>query len=286
MFGFCAFNKFKAKILPFFLVVGIPAFSLVAQAQAQKATIINDQAMIYQDSDFDSMVIGTVARGKVYDVSTAQRNGFHKIRLKPGTVGWIADTDLRAGVHKIAEAPKKDKPKKKRRQRSFDLQSYRGGALEMVQFQENTLGDKRKESLLFYGFKFAGANTLFDGDIVTDASLMFHFGAPNYYRDLTNNEAKGWLFLANFLFQTVQPQGKDVITFYGFGPTFRYSHFDVALTRQGKQLNYSADDMTLGAVFDAGIGLRLSDYALRSDIRYYWEKESYLGLGVSFLASF
>lgn len=247
-------------------------------------------------------MIGSVHQGAVYDISVGKRNGFYKIRLKPGTVGWIADSDIVGGVtsadrkatadlragKKPAKVVKKAKllapPKKK--SRPFPTEAYRGAVLEFLPFQESTLGSKRKDNLMFYGFKVAGPNTLLDGDMTTDANLLFHYGAPSYYKDATGNDASGFIFLANFLFETTQSHGPNTMTFYGFGPMFRYSHFNVGLTTNGQNLNYSADDMTLGAVFNAGISLRINGYAVRLDAKYYWEKETYLGFGLSYLWKF
>jgi hypothetical protein len=280
-----------------------PAFPAVQKSQ--KGTIQSEEAEIYQDSNFDAPVIGMVKGGAVYDISVGKKNGFYKIRLKPGSLGWIADSDILGGISadEIGSAKptkpgiktKKNKPVKKgpkpivipkKKSGPFSLEDYRGPALEFLPFQETTLGDKRKDNLIFYGYKFSGPNLLIDGDTVTDATILFHYGAPKYYKDTTGNDASGFIILANFLFESNQIQGPDTMTFYGFGPAFRYSQFNVGLTTSGQNLNYTATDMTVGAVFNGGLAYRANNYAARLEAKYYWEKETYLGFGISFLWKF
>jgi outer membrane protein W len=67
---------------------------------------------------------------------------------------------------------------------------------------------------------------------------------------------------------------------YGFGPMFKYTHYEVTLLSNttNKEISYSLDDMALGAVFDVGLHFRLADtYALRFNVKYYWEKTQYWG---------
>lgn len=303
MFGSCALNNFTSKA---FVAVAVSLAVTTAFAQApssapksQKGTVISEEAMVYQNPDFDSPVVGTVHRGENYDISIGRKGPFYKVRLKPGSLGWIGDNDIVPGANRVSPPVKNPKapnikkkkaqqapsqPKKK--QKPFVLQDYRGPALEYLPFKEETLGASRKENLLFYGFKWAGPNLIVDGDTVTDASVLFHYGAPKYYKDATGSDASGWIILANFLFQSNQSQGRDVMTFYGFGPAFRYSHFNVAMNVAGQNTNYAADDMALGAVFNGGIGLRRGNYAVRAELKYYWEKTTYLGGGLSVLWKF
>jgi hypothetical protein len=123
---------------------------------------------------------------------------------------------------------------------------------------------------------------MFSGDLRTDAEFLFHSGAPDYYQQTTGNGAAGWIFIADFVFETAMPQSKWHMVTFGFGPMFKYSHFEVALTENAKEVNYSLDDMALGAVFDLGLAFRVSSYALRFNAKYYWEKTKYWGFGATF----
>ncbi|KHD87758.1 MAG: hypothetical protein OM95_12135 [Bdellovibrio sp. ArHS] len=277
MFGLCALNKSPwAFIFLFFL-------PLISWGQAQQATVLLDGALVYQDADFDAPVIATLKRGAVHSISTGKKGPFFKIRLKPGSVGWISDTDVKPGVYKLA-APKEEKKRveeKEEKRKPFFATRYRGPALDFINFTEDTLGQERSEFLPFYGVKFNGFNTIFTGEIYTEGNILFHLGAPKYYSEVTGKGGDGFIFLADFLFQTVLPQGKNGIFFYGFGPMFRYSHFTLEVPNGTKTLSYSADDMTLGAVFDLGLSWRFGRYSVRTDAKYYWERTKYYGFGLN-----
>jgi hypothetical protein len=279
-----------------FLFFIILFFGWGALAQSQRALIINDGALVYQDADFDAAIMGELKAGKVYVVSLKQKGPFYKIRVKPGLTGWIADNDIRLSKDKsknpvagVAKKPGKvaaakndkleplEKPKK-----PFYATRFRGPTVDYLTYNENTMGGTGKQNLPFFGFKVNGPNTMFSGDLRTDAEFLFHFGAPSYYEKATGNAANGWIFLADFIFETALPQSKWHMLTFGFGPMFKYSHLEVGLQENSKTIAYSLDDMSIGAVFDGGIAFRVGSYALRFNTKYYWEKTQYWGFGATF----
>lgn len=285
------------KILNSFLFLILFFVSAGALAQSQKAKVINDGALVYKDADFDAPVVTQLKVGSVYDVSLKTRGPFYKIRLKPGLMGWIADTDVRTGkgsavAGKQPEAGKPGDKKKddaknnfieKKRTRSFYGSRYRGPVVSYLSYREDTMGRSYSENMSFYGFKVQGPNTMFSGDFRTDAEFLFNFSAPRFYEKATGYPASGWIFLTDFTFESAYPQSKWHMLTFGFGPMFKYSHYQVSLLQNGKALSYSLDDMTLGAVFDGGLAFRIADtYALRFNIKYFWEKTKYLGGSITF----
>ncbi|XGC82157.1 SH3 domain-containing protein [Bdellovibrio bacteriovorus] len=275
MFGSCVLSRAFAALVITLL------FPFLCWAQSQQATVVLDGALIYQDPDFDSPVINTVKRGAVYSISKNKKGAFYKIRLKPGSLGWISDTDIQLGVVKLEKPKEAKKDKKDTRKKPFHATRYRGPVIDFINYTEDTLRTERSQMIPFFGFKFSGENTLFDGEIYTDASILFHFGAPGYYEEYTGKGADGYIFMANFLLQTVLPQSKTHLFYYGFGPMFRYSHFNIDVPDGGDTITYSADDMTLGAVFDLGLAFRFGAFSLKTDARYYWERTKYYGYGLS-----
>lgn len=280
MFGLCVLNK---KLILFLLVLFFP---LLGFSQAQQATVIEEGALVYQDADFDAPVITTLKRGSVYSISKTTKGPFYKIRIKPGMLGWISDVDVRPGVHKLNSAAAQELPEEikkeeeNRPKKPFFATRYRGLALDYINFVEETLGQERSEGLLFYGVKFNGFDTLVSGEIYTESNILLHLGPPSYY-DLTGKASEGFIFIADFLLQTVIPQGKNRLLFYGFGPILKYSHFNLALPNGANTLNYVADDMSLGAVFNLGYSLRFGKFSVRADAKYYWEKAKYYGFGLN-----
>lgn len=281
MYGLCALSKY---LYLFLFILVLPIFSW---AQAQQATVINDGSFVYQDPDFDAPVIDTLKLGAVHNISKTKKGPFYKIRVKPGILGWIADTDVKLGALKIKSSqklkegaiPKSDQKAKKRK--PFFATRYRGPAVELINYTEETLGRERSANLLFYGMKFNGFHTIFDGEIYTDANILFHVGAPDYYKESTKKNADGFIFIANFLLQTPSPIGKNGLFYYGFGPMLKYSNFNLDVPNGTGTLTYTAADMAAGVLIDLGLAFRWSQFSLRTDAKYYWEKSKYYGLGLS-----
>lgn len=261
----------------------------VAFAQAIKATIVGETPFVYAAPDFDSKVLAELQPGTVYDISKNKKSGFHKIRVRPGLVGWIADSELRIGTHKIkseedAVSDVEEKRMEKARKNTnlpMDFVRFRGVVLESVLYTEKTAGRERSAAVPFVGIKFAGPNTLFSGMMPADTSLMLSTTTPSYYKDVTQNSAKGFILIGQFQFLTNFSRGANYLGFYGFGPVARYSHFDLALGSGASKKTYAADDLALGVCFNVGAIYRWSSVGIRPEIKYYWEKNKYLSIGLS-----
>jgi uncharacterized protein YgiM (DUF1202 family) len=61
---------------------------------AQTVKVIVDEAKVFEKSQSDSTVIGTVAKNKSISVSNAQTNGYYKTKIPNGAIGWILGTDV------------------------------------------------------------------------------------------------------------------------------------------------------------------------------------------------
>lgn len=264
----------------------------------QKGVIISEEGTVFKGPDFDAEVLTTLPQGKVFDISDSKKGAFFKIRVKPGSVGWISDADVKpvsAATAKKLESKAQaknenfDEKKKPSKSKPIEKRRFRGLVLEMPSFRENTIGAVRTESLLFYGARFSGTNTLMDGDMNIDSEIIFHSGAPKYYVDATGNSAGGFILIGNLMFITEMPQSKDLMAYFGFGPTFKMSHFEVTLNNDpgpGSQHSYSLDDFTLGAVFGLGVAYAFDHYAVRLEARYYWETQRYPSFGLAIQKDF
>lgn len=306
--------KFRLKkilfSILFFVVSAGPLFAEVSHDF--RGEIIGEEAQIYEAANFDAALMDIAPQGQKYEMSTKLFNeAFYRVRLPDGRIGYIADTDikplfkvknqLKKDVNKKSNASsqnlnkknqnktekkigkksdEKDEPKKKK---PFQYTRYVGLELSQIQFQEETMSDHRRDSLLFYGMKISGPDVVIAGDLQTDVNLLFHMGAPSYYQSVTKHSADGWVMIANFLFQNYFPQGPNALFYLGFGPMLKYSKFELSMTDKsnGKVTDYSATDISLGAVFNAGVGMRMGRVALRVEGQYYWEKQMYPGIALS-----
>ncbi len=302
----------------------LPCQLLFAQAKPYpyRAQVVNEETNVFEKPDFDSKVIATLEVGRVFDVSaTVVNEAFYRIRLKPGLLGYVSDADVKPlWKNKAAEKPagpkaaavkpeakldpkalekKKEakalarekaleKKKQAKKKRPFQYMQFVGLQYASIEYQEETMGDRRREPAGFFGVKLSGPDLIIEGVFPTEVNFLFHSGAPSYYEKATGKGADGWIFLMDFLFESYFPQGKNALAFVGFGPMIRYSKFNVSLTdvTNSKTQDYSLEDIGAGAVFNAGIGVKMDQVALRGEAQYYWEKQPYWGLGLALQFAF
>lgn len=257
--------------------------------------VTNAGALVYRNANFDSKIVTKLEAGKSYPISSKTVGPFYKIKVKDGVYGYVADTDVKLILSaKEQEAKKKESAEKKaekreerqkkaaenRAKKPFEFQKYRGLSLTNVNFREETMGLRPTETLMFYGAKFSGPDVLVDGGYV-DANVLLHFGAPKYYADATGKSADGLIMLLDFLFQSAIPGSEKSMTLIGFGPMLKYSKFSVALPVAGKEEAYELVDMSVGVAFNAAYAYKFDSFALRGEIKYYWEKMQYTALGLA-----
>jgi len=260
--------------------------SLVASAQSsQKATVVEDGALVYKDADFDSPVISHLREGMIFDISKTQRGPFYKIRLMPGLVGWVADTSVKPNSPLKKTPKEKDQAEERKKDellsKNFLISRFRGGELEWINYAEQTMGKQRSAGMIFYGLKFSGIDTAVSGAVYADTNFMFHWGAPGYYNQATGEGASGFLAMADLMLETAQPINPRMLYFYGLGPMARYSRYSLALPAGTSSTSYTAEDLTLGVDFNLGLAVRWKAWALRTEAKYYWEKNRYYGLGLA-----
>lgn len=266
-----------------FLLVLFSGSWLWAQKALHQAQIIHGEVQIYKKPNRNSQVIATVIKGNVFDVSQKPRQGYYRIRIRPGVLGYVFEKDVKPlfGNAAVKKRIQKKTPQKREAKRNLSFQHtlFTGFQYALIQFQEKTMGGERSEQLGFFGAKLSGPDLIVEGAMPTEVNFMFHVGAPSYYEKLTGYGADGWIFLGNFLWQNSYSHGPNALTFFGFGPEFRYSKFRVSLldTPTGKPKHYLLDDMTVGAVFNAGVSFRINKIALRGDLQYHWEEQKYWG---------
>jgi hypothetical protein len=275
------------SILFAILILARPCFP--KENKVYKGKVLTESALVYKAADFDSAVLGTVSAGVEYEISRRAFGPFHRIRIGK-KIGYIADNDIQpigfsfenaASGNAGGKSKKADKKEPEKRKRSFALSRYVGPAFASINFTESTMGRKLSESEIFYGLKMSGTDVLVSGDATTEINLMFYYGAPGYYERFTGQAATGWNFLSDFQFHTVSTLSPIMLGFYGFGPMFRFSKFELAV-KDGAVVNrYMASEMILGAAFSGGIAIRLGSVALRSEFKYYWEKTQYSGINAA-----
>lgn len=282
-------------------------------AQNQWAKAIGEYPYVYAQPDFNAPVLAELERGKNYVISKQKFSElFYKVSVKPGLVGYVSDVEVQvqgqvsaSGVQSHAGGPQASKailqtkkkvakqqvsvsPSKPDNRKPFYATRYRGVIVENMSYAEDTMSKHRTESLTFFGYRVSGFNTMFSGEMSTDASILVFFGAPKYYQEITGQPATGWILHTDFTFDTLYPQGKNHLISYGFGPMFKYSHIVTSLknTTNAYSTDYPMDDMNLGVLLRLGIAFRINNMAIKSDVKYYMEAQRYLAFNLSALFAY
>lgn len=262
-----------------------------AQALIQ-GVIVVDQAAVYKASDFDSAVIGHTRRGKKFMMSPQVFGAFYRIQIKPsqpgqpGQVGYIPDTEIRPiskkKLTKDSSASAKGKPDQEevKKKRPFEETKYKGISVAMINFREETMGLRPTASMIFFGFKAQGEGLLMEG-MLSELNFQMAPSAPSYYEQATGVPSSGLILLMDGLLLTASPSGKNSLTFFGFGPMFKYSRIDTGVLNGGKTEHYSLNDMSLGLAFNLGISQRIGAFAARLELKYFWEKMQYYGFAIT-----
>ena len=269
-------------------------FTVFAQAQ-KKARVINPGTEIYQDADFDSDVIKSVNPNDQFIISNKTYGPFYKVKLKDGTIGFIPDTELDIeGVGAFQpknyiedeDLQKNKKKKKAARSKSDDDYdedtedpqiSYKGATIQVINYREDTMGAVQVSDLTAIGFKYQPLPGNYDSELAYEFFVAPK--SPEYYAQKTGGSSSGAVFWGTAQISNVSGINARTSLRYGAGPFLKYSYF--AIDAQNKK--YSLQDITIGLDFGAGILLHSRYMTLDFGLRYFWDKQSYGGFGVSFL---
>lgn len=286
------------------LICGGPALaqvqvpSLAVETQVQKGRVMVDEAAVYEFPDFDSEILGSLKKGTTWIISKRVFGAFYQVRLPKNRIGYVTDADVRSLTDlkrlqnkKTPDTPTRNEltaeanPEKRKRPSRFEDQNFQGLSFLGLRYREETMGLRPTDMMSLLGFKFTGSDVVIEG-LATEFNVQFSLAPPKYYEAATGRSSDGFLFLLDSLLLNTTPHGPNTLTFWGFGPMFRFSKFSVTLPVNGRDEFYSLEDMAIGAKFNLGLAQRFDRLAVRVDLQYYWEKLHYYGLSVSGLYHF
>lgn len=268
-----------------------------------RAIVITDGAAVYQRPDFDSPVLGYLNFETIVTVSKKAAIGvgglgiFHKTKMQ-GKFGYLADTDIRVSRKDSGSAAAvKTAKKKKSKSKVWDddeeddsgpgqkdpiyFTRYLGGALASVNFTEKFSGRNLSDQMLMYGIRMTGPGVLFDGPPV-DFNLWFSMDKPGYYQKFTSKTPTGFLVFGDAMLMMPLKDEKNWCINYGVGIMGVYTRYKVAV----KNSSFDSQEFRLGADFGLGGAYRINQYAIRADVKYYYEKTQYMGFVGSFQTEF
>ena len=262
--------------------------------------VVTETTQIYQKPDLDAAVIAVVKRGVHLPISKGTRGDYAKFfRTRvSGKLGWILTTDIKSEAvakkiltqAKAAEykrgpfAPEPDEaaPKGKNREKEmFMFTKSVSFAIGMNDYKESINGSDYTANLLTYGMKLTGPDIFLTGPLM-DVNLLLHYGAPDYYNQLSKTKPSGFILWtdANLLLPLMLKQ--DTLIGIGAGPILVISNIQAS---QGTQ-DYGMWSFNVGADIELTAGIRFDEFCIRIDGKYIFENKTYkqiqLSLGTIF----
>ncbi len=278
-------------------------------SQMQKGRVVVPVADVYAGPNFDQRVIGRVRLGSTWWISKRIYGAFYQVRIGKERIGYVTDADIKPvssaqarAAERAAKSAAKPKPPPPQQpsaapagqvhegahlaggtlaRKAFDEQDFQGVSFMMLRYREETMGLRPTDNLLTIGFKATGNDVLIEG-LPTELNVQLSPAAPKYYEQATARGTEGFLFILDGMMVAPRTHGPNTMTFFGFGPMFRFSKFGVTLPVAGKDEFYSLEDMAVGMKFNVGASQRFGSFATRLDFQYFWEKQQYYGLSVAF----
>ncbi|MBC7741276.1 MAG: hypothetical protein H7061_03705 [Bdellovibrionaceae bacterium] len=255
---------------------------------ARKAKIVSPEVEIYSGPNFDSDVVGVVQEGQTYLVSDQVSGAFYKIKLKSGKVGYVPDYEvdvegkgriepkdfdenmiLDEAKEKKLKRKVKLKPKPEDEEDAFDKE-YHGITVQLINYHEDTLGGVQVDDLVAVGYKN-----------VSDLSweVIGAFKTPKYYTSKIKGSAKGFNLWGDFgISNRMEVTTRTTIR---YGGAF-FAHYGQTRVETATRA-YDLQDLTAGLLLEGGFLFKVSHSALDLSIKYFFDRNSYGGFGVSVL---
>lgn len=252
----------------------------------QKAKIFSDVVEIYSEPDFDSEIMDEVKAGESYFISDKTYGPFYRIKLKSGKIGYIVDyeveiegkgrvkpKDLDAVLLENEKKMAGENPEELMDPDDEEVELFgvprEGPTLQLINFRENTLGSDQVDNLLGFGYKSVSDQVW---------SVLGVFKAPKYYE--TAGAVSGVKLWGDIGFSSP-------IVMIGTTSEIRYAatlftHVSV-ITLTTPTRKYNLQDVTLGLALEVGWMFKIRSSAIDLAIKYYFDKYSYAGFGLSYL---
>ena len=253
-------------------------------------------ADMYSDADFDSDIVANVHQNESFLVSVKNYEGFYKVKLKSGKIGFIPDTQILINGKSFEPKPyvdedsedeiqnkskkskklskealelKKEEEQQEDEDEAFDFNLH-GVTLQLINLHEDTLGSVQVDDLVAVGYKHLS-------DISYE--VMAAFKAPKYYSEKTFGSAQGFNIWGTYGINNNLPISAAASLRYG-GSVM--AHF--AKIRVSTNVNsYDLQDLTAGVVLEGGLLLHFKKTALDFSIKYFFDRNNYAGFGLSLL---
>ncbi len=267
------------------LLISQPTFA------AQKAKVASPEVEIYSGADFDSEIIDVAKKGQTYMISDKPIGAFYKIKTKSGKIGYIPDYEVE--IPGKGRTPPKDfedvmmgdlvdetkKEKQSKAQKKIEEEedqeeefekNYHGLTLQVINFHENTLGGVQVDDLTAIGYKS-----------ISDLSweVIVAFKTPKYYTEKLNASVNGFNLWTDFgISNRVELTPRTLLR---YGGAF-FAHASQMKVKTATK-NYDMQDISVGVIIEGGYLFKVYGSAVDLSLKYFFDRNSYGGLGVSLL---
>jgi hypothetical protein len=259
-----------------------------------KAIIYVDGAAVYSRADFDSPVqdylrYQTPVWAGLKPYQGVSGMGLFHIISYGKKKGYVPDTDIRFNKKIAAKVPKT--VKQKSRSKAWEKEEeqmygkapiyftrYLGAAASYVNFTEKFSHKAYHSGMLMYGLRMTGTGTLITDGPPLDFNLWFSMDKPDYYKKFTSKTPRGFLVFGDIMAMLPLVDHKRFIVNYGIGLMYVFTKYSVDINNK----TYDSSEFRIGADAGLGVGVKLGQYIVRFDGKYYYEKTQYFGGVLSF----
>ncbi len=252
-------------------------------------------ADVYANASFDADIVANVKKDESFLVAKKLYDGFYKIKLKSGKIGFIPDheveingksfeakpfldeEELRRQAEKKKSAAQLKLEKKKLEQETeeadeeevFDY-NLSGFSVQIINLHEDTMGGTQVDDLLAVGYKH-----------ISDASyeVFAAFKAPKYYAQKTSGSVEGINVWGLYGINNNIPISASAALRYGGSVMAHFSKVKVATTLK----SYDLQDLSVGVVLEGGLLVHFKKAAFDFSLKYFFDRSNYGGLGLSLL---
>ncbi len=272
---------------------------------AQHVRVVTDGAIVYRNANFDAKVIGYFRAGQQVAISDKKfENIFYRVRFKQGVIGYIADVDVHVETPASDKSSSKGSDKKsekdadqtndqntdkseektnsdqkrKRPQRPKPMlaKTYLGLMGGYTNYSEIINKTEYKDSIITYGGKFTFP---FDASFFVDVNLAGTLGSPQFYKQLSSIEPKGYIFLLSGVlnYPIFDFENRRGVVYMGGGPLVVMSSYVIEVSNSKLDLT----EVRMGGVFNLGIAFDLGKALFKLEPKFYIEKSSYNSYDIS-----
>lgn len=252
-------------------------------------------ADVYASSSFDADIVANIKKDESFLVSKNLYDGFYKIKLKSGKIGFIPDHEIEINGKSFEAKPYLDEDefrkqaekkksaaqikleKKKLEQEAeeadeeevFDY-NLSGVSFQIINLHEETMGGTQVDDLLAVGYKH-----------ISDASyeVFAAFKAPKYYAQKTSGSAEGVNIWGLYGINNNIPISAAAALRYGGSVLAHFSKVKVATALK----SYDLQDLSVGVVLEGGFLVHFKKAAVDFSLKYFFDRSNYGGLGLSLL---